>query len=54
MLALHWNSVALTAILFPVLDLPKHIFVLAKNKIPNQEYQWSRSKKIAGTQAKIC
>lgn len=48
MLALHWNSVALSAILFPVLDLPRCLFFLGKNKIPKWECQRSRSKKIAG------
>ena len=48
LLALHWNSVALSAILFPVLDLPRCLFFLGKNKIPKWECQWSRSKNIAG------
>ena len=47
MLALHWNSVALSAIPFPVLDLPGSLFFVGKNKIPKWECQWSRSKKIA-------
>lgn len=49
MLALPWNSVVLSAILFPVLDLPRCLFFLGKNKIPKRECQRSRSKKIAGS-----
>lgn len=47
MLALPWNSVALSAIHFPVLDLPGHLLFLGKKKIPKGECLW-RSKKIAG------
>lgn len=47
MMALPWSSVALSAIQFPVLDLPRHLFFLGKKKIPKEECLW-RSKKIAG------
>lgn len=47
MVALPWNSVALSAVQFPVLDLPRHLFFLGKKKIPKGECLW-RSKKIAG------
>lgn len=47
MIALPWKSVALSAVQFPVLDLPRHLFFLGKKKIPKGECLW-RSKKIAG------
>lgn len=47
MLAFPWNSVVLSAIQFPVLDLPSHLFFLDKKKIPKGECL-CRSKKIAG------
>lgn len=37
MLTLHWNLVALSAILFPVLNLPRHVFFSGKDKIPEWE-----------------
>lgn len=47
MIALPQDSVALSAIQFPVLDLPRRLFFLGKKKTPKGECLW-RSKKIAG------